>query len=200
MAKRHESQDPETPTMDEGLQRVREILVGAQHQEFREHFERLEQHFAAEVKTARDDLSAAINALEAFVYNETGRLGERIQREAGDRADGLRVLRDEVTRKADALESAIAAAEERGAQALRAMGQELQERFSTELRTLSQRFTTLVAGVEKSMAELDERKLDRAGLANALTQIAILVERQAHARAEEPAGRSEPRSEPRSEH
>src|SRR5262245_13792193 len=82
---RHGHPAPDTPGVA-NLDKVRDILFGAQMRDYDRRFTRLEERMLKEVSDARDDTRRRFDQLENFIRQEIAALGERLRAENQQRS------------------------------------------------------------------------------------------------------------------
>ena len=155
------------------LDKVRDILFGAQARDADRRFARLEERIARESAELKDDVRKRLSALEQFVKRELESLTDRVKSEQGARADADKDLSREWREWAKANDKKLAQADDQMARIQRELRQQLldaQQKFTDEIRQHAQE---TLARLARESSELRNDKLDRAALAATLTEIAL---------------------------
>jgi hypothetical protein len=120
------------------IEKVRDILFGNQVREFERRFTRLEERIVKETSGLKEQLTARVEALEAFTKRETESLAAQIRSEHDGRveadATGDRTVKD----TAAAQERRVSALDEQMARSQREIRQQLLEqnqRLSDDIRS-----------------------------------------------------------------
>jgi hypothetical protein len=184
------------------LDKIRNILFGAQSREMERRFARIEESLARETSDIRDEMRARFDKLEAHIRNEMERLGDRLKAEEnersvavrdlgnqlkdaskaqaeklkaehGERVEALGELTGELRNTANAIDRRIAALDDQASKADR----ELRDHMGDASRRLSEdlrnKSEELWAALAKNVQELRNDKTDRGALAALLTEVAM---------------------------
>ena len=155
------------------IEKVRDILFGNQVREFERRFTRLEERILKETSGLKEQLTARVEALEAFTRTETESLAAQIRSEHDGRveadATGDRAMKD----AAAAQERRVSALDEQLARSQRETRQQLLEqnqRLSDDIRS---KMDDVLAALAREARELRTDKADRATIAALLTEMAV---------------------------
>jgi hypothetical protein len=155
------------------IEKVRDILFGNQVREFERRFTRLEERILKETSGLKEQLTARVEALEAFTKTETASLAAQIRSEHDGRveadATGDRAMKD----AAAAQERRVSALDEQLARSQRETRQQLLEqnqRLSDDIRS---KMDDVLAALAREARELRTDKADRATIAALLTEMAV---------------------------
>jgi hypothetical protein len=155
------------------LDKVRDILFGAQAREFERRLARLEEQLLRGTAELKDDVRNRLAALERFMHEETEMLAGRLQTERDERttqaAETSRTLHD----TAQALERKTATLEDQLSRAQRDLRQQLlaqQQRLSDDIGRTTEE---ILARLARESQELRTVKADRATVASLLTEMAM---------------------------
>jgi hypothetical protein len=155
------------------LDKVRDILFGAQAREYERRLIRLEERLAKETADLRDDMRQRLEVLEAFVRRESESLADRLTRERDERTAGARDLSAEIKDVARTHEQTAAAFDERLAREHRDLRQQMLDQYNRLSETLREKTDDLVATIAREAHELRNEKASRAVLASLLTEMAM---------------------------
>lgn len=155
------------------LEKVRDILFGAQMRDYERRFLRLEERIAKESADAREDMRRRFDTLETFIKQEIGALGDRLRAEQQQRAQTHEELTRELRDTARGINQRLHELDEQSAQTQR----ELREQMLAQSRNLAdeiqQKHDQLSAALTREARELRHDKTDRAALANLFTELAM---------------------------
>lgn len=173
-ASRVPSERPATePSGGASIDKVRDILFGNQVREFERRFARLEDRMVKQTNDLEQQLTARVEALEAFTRNELESLADRIRAEHEDRVESQGgVLRDLKT-AADSLERRTASLDEQLAKSQREIRQQIldqNQRLSDEIR---RKADEVLAALTREAQELRTDKADRSTIAALLNEMAM---------------------------
>lgn len=155
------------------LEKIRDILFGAQVNDFEKRFARLEERLLKETADARADTKKRFDALESFIRKEVESLADRLKAEQGDRAESIKEIGRELRETAKALEKRLASQDEQATKSQRELRQQLLDQsknLTDEIRNRNRETTTTLT---RELAELRASKTDRAALAGFLTDVAM---------------------------
>lgn len=184
------------------LDKVRNILFGAQTRDFERRFSRLEETLTKETAEIRAEMRGRFDALEGFVKREFDTLGDRLKAEQSergvavrdltsqlkdtsksfndklkveqsDRAEAQTELSAELRSTASGIDRRIAQLDEQTSKANRELRDQLQEQGRRMSDDLRGKSEEIWAALAKAVQELRHDKTDRAALAALLTEVAM---------------------------
>jgi DNA anti-recombination protein RmuC len=184
------------------LDKVRNILFGAQSRDFERRFGRLEEALAKETSEIRAEMRGRFDALEGHVKRElesladrlkaeeaernvamrevTGQVrdtakafNEKLKAEQSERSDALNELSSELRTTANGIDRRVAQLDEQMSRANRELRDQLQEQGRRHSDELRGKSEELWAALAKAIQELRRDKTDRAALAALLTEVAM---------------------------
>jgi ATP-dependent Clp protease ATP-binding subunit ClpA len=165
-----ESAHPDDPSASGNLDKIRDILFGAQAREQDRRFAQLEQHLIREAADLRNDLRRRFESLEGYIKKEVDALTSRLTKEQEVRGESVTQLTADLTQLAAALEEK---ARQLGAQASQAQShllQQLVDRTGDLAAEVQARHAETRSALTEAIHDLRTEKTDRATLA------AILLE------------------------
>lgn len=157
----------------ESLEKVRDILFGAQMRDSDQRFGRLEERLGKEATDVRDETRKRMDSLEAFVRKELTALADRFKTEQTQRADALRELALEQKENSKGLEKRLSEIGDVIGQAESTLRQELLEQSKTLREEIQESAQNLTAAIDQAAGELRAEKTDRAALADLFSEMAI---------------------------
>jgi hypothetical protein len=155
------------------LEKIRDILFGAQVHDFEKRFARLEERLMKETSDARAETKKRFDSLESFIRKEIESLGDRLKAEHEERSEAGKEISRELRDTARNLDKRIAQLDELTTKNQRELRQQVldQSKALTEEIRLRNRETT--TALTKEITELRTAKTDRAALAGMLTDVAV---------------------------
>jgi hypothetical protein len=155
------------------LEKIRDILFGAQVHDFEKRFARLEERLMKETNDARAETRKRFESLESFIKKEIESLGERLKAEHEERSEAGKETSRELRDTARNLDKRIAQLDELTTKNQRELRQQVldQSKALTEEIRLRNRETT--TALTKEITVLRTAKADRAALAGMLTDVAV---------------------------
>lgn len=157
----------------ENLEKVRDILFGAQMRDHDKRFVRLEERIAREAESLRDETRKRLDSLEGYIKKEVQTLMERGKSEQNQRTEADKELAQEIKTNTKALEKHLGELDERAAEAERGLRQELLDQSKTLRDEIHQAIQQLSAAVQRGVEELRHDKTDRSALADLFTEMAM---------------------------
>jgi hypothetical protein len=155
------------------LEKIRDILFGAQVHDFEKRFARLEERLLKETSDARAETRKRFESLETFIKKEIEALGDRLKAEQEERSEAVKELTRETRDSARNLDKRIAQLDELTSKNQRELRQQVLDQskaLTEEIRVRNRETTTALS---REIAELRMKKTDRAALAGLLTDLAV---------------------------
>jgi len=155
------------------LDKVRDILFGAQVRDADRRFSRLEERVNKESVELKEDVRKRLGVLETFVKHELESLAERLKAEHEARTDAVKDLAREFRDSGKANEKKFGQIDDQIARVQRELRQQLldtHQKISDEIQRQAQESTARLA---RESSELRADKVDRAALAAMLTEMAM---------------------------
>jgi hypothetical protein len=155
------------------LDKVRDILFGVQMRDYDRRFARLEERLVKETADLKDEVKKRLDALDAYVKNETESLADRLKVERDEReqasADGSRALAEAartLEKKAGQLDEQL----NKNQRELRQQILDQSQRLSDDMRV---KVEDVLATLAREAESLRSEKTDRATLASLLNEMAM---------------------------
>ena len=161
---------PDDPSASGNLDKIRDILFGAQAREHDRRFAQLEQHLIREATDLRNDLKRRFESLELYIKKEVDALTSRLMKEQEVRGESVTKLTQNLTQLATTLEEKARQLEIQAGQAQSHVLQQLTERTSELASEVRARHAESESALNQAVQNLRAEKTDRATLA------AILLE------------------------
>jgi hypothetical protein len=155
------------------LEKVRDILFGTQMRDFERRFARLEERLVKVSADLKDDVRKRVDALDSYVKTELETLVAKLKEEQTERGDAGRALARELAEAAAGLDRRIAQLSDHGASNERSLRQQMIEQSRQLSDEMEKGRQQLTAALESAFTELRSDKVDRAALANFLTEMAM---------------------------
>lgn len=160
------------------LDKVRDILFGANMRDYEKRFSRVEERLLKESTDLKNDMKKRFDALEAYVKKEIESLNDRIKSEHDERAENGKGLAQEFKDLGKNLDKRITQLDDQVNKGQR----ELRERMLEQTKSLSeesqQHYQELSLTLEKAIRELRNDKTDRYALASLFTELAMRLNNQ----------------------
>jgi DNA anti-recombination protein RmuC len=158
------------------IDKIRDILFGAQSRDTEKRIVRLEERFTKEAGALREDLHKRFEILENYIKKEIDALTERLKVEQVERTDGLKEITKEIKETTKSFEKKISQMDEQSAKSQRELRQQILEQAKALTDDLKQKHDIITAGVARSVQELQNDKTDRTALADLFTEISVRLQ------------------------
>jgi hypothetical protein len=158
----------------ENLDKVRDILFGAQIQDVDKRFSKLEDLLHKETRNISDETNKRLSSLENYIKKEmealTNQLGsEKDERDGADRDLGEKIK--DVDKKVAQLKTETAGSQ-------RDLNKQILDQSKTLRDEVQKTSRELTAAFDKAMKELQDRKTDRTALAALLQEMAMRLNKE----------------------
>ncbi len=170
--------DPPLPALvspsspDESLDKVRDILFGAQTREFERRFALLEADLLRKTAEARAAAEQRLEALEAQLRQDVEQLTDRIQSEHQARTQTINAVTTELQSLTRQLDDKITELGQHSTQAQEDLRQQLVDEAKLLSNQLEQQSDDLQAALNHEVEQLDKRKLNRSDIAQMFSEMA----------------------------
>ena len=155
------------------LEKIRDILFGAQVDDFEKKFARLEERLLKETSDSRAETKKRFDSLETFIRKEVESLADRIRGEHEERLEAGKDLSRELRETGKGLEKKLGTLDEQTTRSQRELRQQILDQskaLSEEIRT---RVRESATALSKELKELRAEKTDRTALAGLFTEAAM---------------------------
>ena len=154
------------------LDRVRDILFGAQIREQDHRRQEFEEELAKQLSVFGDESRKRLDSLEGFVKRQIASVLDILKTESQQRAEALQGLAQQLKQTAAGIDKRIAAVDEQHSGAERALRTEILDQSNSLREDLTGMGQSLTALLEKTRSDLQHAKADRAALAGLYTEMA----------------------------
>jgi archaellum component FlaC len=155
------------------LEKIREILFGAQVHDFEKRFTRLEERLLKETSDSRAETKKRFDSMEAFIKKEIESLADRVKAEQGERSDAVKEISRELRDTAKTLEKKLAQQDEQATKGQRELRQQILDQSRALTDEIRNRVRESSAALTREIKELRAEKTDRAALAGVFTEAAM---------------------------
>lgn len=155
------------------LEKIREILFGAQVHDFEKRFTRLEEKLLKETADSRAETKKRFDAMEAFIRKEIESLVDRVKTEQGERSDALKEISRELRDTAKNLEKKLMQLDEQTTKGQRELRQQILDQSKSLSDEIRNRVKESAAVLTRELRELRTEKTDRSALAGLFTEAAM---------------------------
>lgn len=155
------------------LEKIRDILFGAQVDDFEKKFARLEERLLKETADARAETKKRFDSLESFIRKEVESLAERIRGEHEERMEAGKDLSRELRETAKGLEKKLGTLDEQTTRSQRELRQQILDQSKALTEEIRTRVRESATALSKEIKELRAEKTDRTALAGLFTEAAM---------------------------
>jgi len=155
------------------LEKIRDILFGAQVTDFEKRFARLEERLLKETSDARAETKKRFDSLESFIRKEVESLADRIKGEQGERVESAKEISRELRETARSLEKKLAQLDEQATKSQRELRQQVLDQSRSLTEEIRNRVRESATALSREIKELRVAKTDRAALAGVFTEAAM---------------------------
>ncbi|MDH4193757.1 MAG: hypothetical protein OEY80_05225 [Nitrospirota bacterium] len=161
------------PSEEGSLEKVRDILFGAQSREFEERCSLLEKRLLQESTDLRDQLTRSLEDIKTYINQEVSCLTSQIQQEKAGRSSSLEEVGQVIKNVNSQLESRLSALQDQTT----TQHQMLERQLTQQKADLTEHHQQALAGLQsrfqEAFKELKAEKTDRAALAELLMDVAL---------------------------
>jgi uncharacterized phage infection (PIP) family protein YhgE len=147
------------------LDKIRDILFGAQAKDYERKFVTLEEQLLKESVDLRNDLKRRFDSLELYIKKEVEAITERVKTEQTGRVDSLKELSNELQDLAKGIEKKTSQLEEQASKAQRDILQQILDQSKGLSEEIQEHHKELSAAQDQAVQQLRTEKTDRAALA-----------------------------------
>ena len=155
----------EDPAAGNNLDKIRDILFGAQVRDHERRFTKLEAQLLAEAAQLRHDLKERFASLEQYIRTEVDQVTGRLTAEEQGRTDAISRLTTELQALAGVLQQTATQLRDQSEQAHRDLRDQLQHQATSLTSDFTEQQTALTATVDHAVRQLSHQKTDRVSLA-----------------------------------
>ena len=170
---RHAASPPADEATGGSVDKIRDILFGAQMREYDRRFTRLEDRLIKEAGELREETRQHFDSLEGFIKSEFAALSDRLKTENSQRDEMGTEITARLQDTAKTMDRKLMQLDELTAQNQRALRQQMLEQAKTLNDELRRKYEELAATIAREADELRHDKTDRAALADLFTELAL---------------------------
>lgn len=160
------------------IDNVREILFGAQAQQYEQRFNRLEEVLKKELANIRDETKKALGALENFSKKEFAALSDEIHVEKRDRGESVEDISETIKSANKNLDKKIAALDEKNIKVQRDVQEQILEQSKELMDEIRTKHEEISSSLNDAVKMLSDKKTDRVALANLLTEVSMRLKEE----------------------
>jgi hypothetical protein len=166
-------QNPDLAQTAGNIDKIREILFGAQARDYERRFVRLEEKLSKEAAESREDSRRRFEALENYIKQEIAAISDRIRSENQQRTQVAEDITRELRDLARSMAGKMAQMDEQSAHNYRDLRQQLLDQSKILSDDLRNKQDEMSAALTREARELQNSKTDREALANLFNEVAM---------------------------
>lgn len=155
------------------LDKIRDILFGAQARDYEKRFVRLEERLTKESSDLREAVKRHFDSLENYIKQEFESLTERLRAEQNDRGEAVQGLSQDMKNSALAFEKRIGQLDDQLTRGQRELRQHILDQSKSLSEEIRQKHQEVSAALERDARDLREDKASRGALASLFTEMAM---------------------------
>ncbi len=164
-------------TADQGgnvnLDKIRDILFGAEARETDKRFARLEERLLKEAERLRNDVKNRFDSLEQYMKKETETVMDRLKTEQAERTEAVKDVSKELRDLAKTVEKKTAQLEDRVTKGQRTLRDQLLDQNNLLTDEIRKTREDLSSTFDEAIQELRTEKPDRAALAELFMEVSM---------------------------
>lgn len=160
------------------LDKVRDILFGANMRDYEKRFVQMEEKFIAEAADLRIEVRKRCDALETYVKREIDALNERLKSERNERLAAEKESTQETRDFMKNSEKKLNQLDESLIKTQRDLHEQMLSQSKELSEEIRQKAEGLAAAMERAVKELRNEKTDRQALAALFTEVAMRLNHQ----------------------
>ena len=155
------------------LDKVRDILFGTQMRDYEKRFNRMEERFMKQCTNLRDDTRKRLDSLETYIRQEIESLGEIVKKQQSTQDEALKDIAQEVKNQTISLEQKVSHLDEQSNKTAKDLRQQILEQSKNLDDEIQQKFSEMLAVIERETKELRIDKANRSTLSALFAEIAM---------------------------
>ena len=155
------------------LDKVRDILFGAQSREYEKRIMRLEERIIRESSDLRGEIKMRFDSLEAYIKGEIESLTDRWKTEQGERTDSVKDLSRGLSDLTATVEKKTCQLDEKVTKTQRELRDQILDQSKSLSSDMRQKYEELSAALDREARELRYDKTDRSALADMFSELAL---------------------------
>ena len=168
------SSEPIVPgNEDQSIDKVRDILFGAQTRQFDQRIAQMDERFSKQLTELRNETVRMIESLETYVKKEVASLADDLRGEGDARSQAVGKLTQNASNLENDFEKKIQQLGKKTTEGQRDLQEQILKQSKDLLEEIRRRFDELSHSMDQAIDGLQEDKTDRLALANLFTELAL---------------------------
>lgn len=160
------------------IDQIREILFGAQAQQYDQKFNRLEGLLKKELTDIRDETKRALDSLENFAKKEFESLADELNAEKREKTETLEDLSEALNNTNKNLEKKITKLDDKGIKVQRDLQEQILQQSKELMEEIRAKHEKVSSALNDAVKDLTDKKTDRVALANLLTEMSLRLKEE----------------------
>jgi DNA repair exonuclease SbcCD ATPase subunit len=170
------------------IDKIRDILFGNQMRDYDRRFSRLEERIQRENAELKEEIRKRLDALESYIRNEVDAVSSRLKSEQDERSATVREVARELKDVTQALEKKTTQLDDQLNRNHREIRQSALDQSKQLMDEIQSKHNSLSQALERAIHELTVDKMERSGLADLFTEMALRLNNQFYLDAGEVTG------------
>lgn len=158
---------------EEGIDKIRDILFGAQVRQYEQKISHLEELIQKEIANLRSETAKRADTLETYVKKELEALSDLIKTEQSGRTEAVEELSSKVERTNKVMEKKTAQLSEKLIDLQRDLQEQILQQSKSLMEEIRSQNSQISSALDQSVKDLRTEKMDRIALANLLMEVAM---------------------------
>ncbi len=162
----------------DSVDRIRDILFGAQVRQFEQKFGSLEDTMRKEIVNLKDETRKTIETLEKYTKKEFESLVTQLKTEQTERSDSANELSGKLDNLNKTLDKKISRLDEKTNAGQHDLQEQILQQSKNLMKEIQQAHTEITAALKKAVEELRKEKTDRIALGNLLNEMGLRLKEE----------------------
>ena len=158
---------------EEGIDKVRDILFGAQGRQYEQKFKHLEDLIQKEIANLRSETTKSADTLETYVKKELEALSDQVKSEQTERAESAEELSGKIDRTVKSIEKKTGQLSEKVIASQRDLQEQILQQSKSLMEEIRSQNSQISSSLDRSVNDLRTEKMDRLAFANLLMEVAM---------------------------
>ena len=160
---------------EEGIDKVRDILFGAQVRQYEQKFRHLEDLVQKEIANLRSETTKSADTLETYVKKELEALSDQVKNEQTARTESAEELSEKIDRNIKNLEKKTGQLSEKVIASQRDLQEQILQQSKSLMEEIRSQNSQISSSMDQSVKDLRTDKMDRIDFANLLMEVAMRI-------------------------
>ena len=163
---------------NDSVDRIRDILFGAQVRQYEQKFRTLEETIRKEAANLHDATKKSVEALEIYVKKQLESLTAQIKAEQKDRTDSMKEFCRTFENSDRNLEKKLNTLDEKANSIQHDLQEQLLQQSKTLTKEIDRKHEEVIMALKKASEELRKEKIDRLALGNLFNEMGLRLKEE----------------------